>query len=43
MEFISIWDEIHPIYKFDPEHMVWVHFFVHDDPLRGGEDKEGNL
>ena len=38
MEFISIWDEIHPIKKYDPEHMVWVHFFAPDDLLRGEKD-----
>jgi hypothetical protein len=27
-EFIKVWNQIHPYKKFDPDQIVWVHFFI---------------
>ena len=41
MEFISVWDDIHPVKQYDPDHLVWVHFFAPDDLLQVEKEEEG--
>ena len=36
----KVWDDIHPVKHYDPDQMVWVHFFASDDLLQVEKEEE---